>query len=233
MILRRIEHRAAFARSTLAATVLGLAAFAVWSCASKTPGAFTGDDGGLDSGGDDASPSSSGGSSGGSSSGLTLAESGTSSGGLGTGTCKDGMYAGTYECSFDFSSDGGPGSSEGGFNDGGFVVTGNLSFTLSQNTGSGESFIDTASGTFGGTCCLNLFTISSTLGGTLNCNTGTFSGSLTDGGYTGLGMMGMFNGPLSSGYDGTTFTFVNGTWNLYVPGAGNCIGDWTANYTGP
>jgi hypothetical protein len=216
------------------AAVLSLSAAA---CSTKSSGGFSSDDASGGSGDDGASgggssSSSSGGSGGGSSSGLNLNDAGNA-GGMGNGTCKDGMYAGTYECSFNFSADGGPVDTEGGFNDAGFVVTGPLSFSLTQNTGSGESFIDTASGNFGGTCCLNLFTISSTLNGSLNCNTGTFTGTLTDGGYTGLGMMGTFSGPLGSQYNGTNAAFVDGTWSLDVPGAGTCVGDWNAAYTGP
>jgi hypothetical protein len=65
----------------------------------------------------------------------------------------------------------------------------------------------------------------------LNCNTGSFDGMLSNGMYTGFFMTGQFSGPLGADYNGTTFSFVNGTWNLAVPGAGNCIGTWGANYT--
>jgi hypothetical protein len=237
MILRRPG------RGLLAASVLSFSAVAAIGalssagaigCSSKSSAGFSpgGDDSGVDAAGDDGAGGggSSSGGSGGSSSGFSLGEGGASSGGLGTGTCQDGLYTGTYQCSFDFSPDGGAVDTEGGFNDAGFVVSGPLSFTLMQSGTSGESFIDTASGTFGGTCCLGLFTITSNLSGMLNCNTGTFSGALSDGGYTGLGMMGAFSGPLSSGYDGTNFTFVDGTWALNVPMYGTCVGIWTANY---
>jgi hypothetical protein len=201
-------------------------------CSSKGHTQFgsTGDDGGAE-GGDDGSPGSSGGS-GSSSGGISLGDGGTSGGGgMGTGTCKDGTYSGTFQCTFVF---GDGGTSGGGADSGTLAVTGTISFHLMQNAASGESFMSTASGMFSGDCCNKLFTIGATVGGTLNCNSGTFNGSLTDGGYSGfIFLTGSFSGPLTADYNGMTFSFVNGVWNLTVPGQGTCPGTWTASYTGP
>jgi hypothetical protein len=199
------------------------------ACSSKSSTSFgsMNDDGGGGGGTDDGG---SGGSSGGSSSGVINLGDGSpgSSSGLGTGTCKDGTYTGMYTCDFQFSEGG---TSSGGADGGGLTITGNISFQLMHDQSSGESFISTASGTFGGTCCLNLFSITSTLGGTLNCNSGTFTGMLSNGMWMGFFQSGPFSGPLMADYNGNTSTFENGTWNLTVPGAGNCPGTWTATYT--
>jgi hypothetical protein len=161
---------------------------------------------------------------------LMLGDTGASSGGMGTGTCKNGTYSGTFQCTFMFDPDGGAASLAS--DAGGLMITGNISFNLAQATGNGESFMDTASGSFMGTA-VTFFAISADVGGTLNCNTGVFSGSLTNGMYSGfIFLNGSFSGPLGSQYNGTTFSFVNGTWLLSVPGEGSCPGTWTANYSG-
>jgi hypothetical protein len=164
---------------------------------------------------------------------LMLGDAGGSSGGMGTGTCKDGTYSGTFACTFVFNPDAGGDASTVAADAGGLMITGNISFKLMQMTGNGESFIDTASGTFSGTAAA-FFAISANVGGTLDCNSGLFKGSLTGGMYSGfLFINGTFSGPLDSQYNGATFSFVNGTWLLTVPGEGSCPGTWTANYTGP
>jgi hypothetical protein len=201
------------------------------ACSSKSPTQFAsaGDDGGTADGGDDGSGNSSGG--GGTSSGGLSLEGGGSSGGMGTGTCKDGTYTGTFQCTFVFGDGGAP---DAGADAGGLVVTGTISFHLMQQTGTGETFMDTASGMFSGDCCMKLFTISANVGGTLNCNSGTFKGDLTGGMYSGfIFIAGTFMGPLTADYNGTTASFVNGAWNLTVPGQGTCPGTWTASYSGP
>lgn len=219
------------------AALLFSATLSATACSSKSSTSFgstNGDDGGNGVGTDDGGSSSGGSSNGGSSGGINLGDARGSSSGLGTGTCKDGTYTGMYTCTFNFN-DGGPAGAAG--DAGGLVITGNLSFQLLHDMSSGESFIDTASGMFGGTCCLGAFSIASTLGGTLNCNSGTFSGTLTNGTYMGTGiwalffMNGTFNGPLTADYNGSTFAFENGTWDLKVPGIGDCPGTWTATYT--
>lgn len=229
-------------KALFAAGLLAVTALAASSCGSKSSGTgFTSDDGGGSTGDDgQASTSSSSGgyggssgnsASGGSSSGLHLADAGggNSSCTSGTGTCMSGTYTGTYSCSFSYDPNADGGAADASYDDAGFDITGNISFQLNQAMGSGESFMDTASGTFGGTCCAGLFTISANFGGTLDCNSGQFTGNLTNGSYTGFFMMGTFGGPLGSCYDGKTSSFVGGTWSLTVPNEGTCVGIWSAS----
>jgi hypothetical protein len=151
---------------------------------------------------------------------------------MGTGVCKTGMYSGTFSCEFFYDSDAGDGGGGAGRDSGGLVmITGNLSFLLSQSI-SGEIGMDTASGMF----VLNagLTTGSASLSGTLDCSSGSFTGALTGGMYSLLGLFtGPFEGPLTSQYSGASFSFVDGTWSLTVPGQGYCPGTWTAAYEGP
>jgi hypothetical protein len=139
-----------------------------------------------------------------------------------------------FSCNFVFNPDAGSDSGAAVAADaGGLMITGTITFHLSQMTGNGESFMSTASGTFNGTAA-TFFSIMANVGGTLDCGTGKFTGSLTNGTYTGFLLLnGTFMGPLTSDYNGTTFSFVNGTWLLTVPGQGSCPGTWSANYTGP
>lgn len=237
-MIARHRGQALFAAGFLAAT-----AFAGASCSSK--GGSTGfgsDDGGGP--GDDAqggTSSSSSGSSGGgsgSSSGSTGSSSGLvlpDAGGppactTGTGSCMSGNYAGTYSCSFAYDPNADGGATDASYNDAGFDITGNISFQLNQDLASGESFIDMASGMFGGTCCAGLFTLNADLGGQLNCNNGTFTGTLTNGTYSGFFMKGSFGGPITACYDGQSSSF-SGKWSLTVPNEGTCVGIWTASYT--
>jgi len=162
---------------------------------------------------------------------FTLGDTGSSTGGMGTGVCKDGVYSGTFQCTFVFNPDAGDaGGGSVSADAGGLMITGNISFKLTQAMGNGESFIDTASGSFMGTAA-TFFAISADVGGMLNCNTGVFTGTLSNGMYSGfLFLNGTFSGPLNSQYNGTTFSFVDGTWLLTVPGEGACPGTWSANY---
>jgi len=174
--------------------------------------------------------SSGGGSAGGSSGGFTQGDSG----GMGTGTCQTGTYSGPFSCGFYFDQDSGTTAPvDGGAPDGGLVqITGSLSFELAQSM-SGELGQDTASGTFAITAGL-LISGSATLGGTLDCASGSFTGALSGGRYSvffGL-ITGTFDGPLTSDYNGKTFSFVNGGWSLTVPGEGYCQGQWSASYAG-
>ncbi|MGH7439366.1 MAG: hypothetical protein ACRENE_27070 [Polyangiaceae bacterium] len=220
----------------VAAGLLGLTVVAASSCSSKSGGTFSSGDDGPGGGGQDGSSSGASGGGGGSSggfgtsSGLNLSSGGGGSGGMGTGTCKDGTYAGLYQCSFNYNpgADGGAGC-DGGFDDAGFVISGNISFQLAQDLSSGESFTDKASGGFGGTCCAGLFSLEAGVSGQLKCGSGVFTGTLSNGSYTGFFMTGSFSGPLDSQYNGTTYSFVDGTWNLTVPGQGTCCGIWSAN----
>jgi hypothetical protein len=223
---RRAQYIAA------AAGLLALTALAASSCSSKgSGGSFSqGDDAGSGGGDDSGFGASSGGggssSGGGTSSGFSLGE-----GGSGV-TCKDGTYAGTYQCSFNYNpnADGGT-TDDGGFNDAGFVISGDISFQLKQDQTSGENFLSMASGNFGGGCCaiipgMPLFTLDAGVSGQLNCNSRMFTGTLSNGSYTGFGMTGTFAGPLTSEYDGKSF--IMGKWNLTVPGQGTCDGIWSA-----
>jgi hypothetical protein len=196
------------------------------ACGSSKPDLT--DDGDAGTASDAGGSSSSGGSSGASSSG---GSSGVFSGGdtgmgMGTGNCQTGMYTGTFSCGFIYDPDASMPDAAGSF-----TITGSLSFVLKQST-SGELGEDTASGTFD----LNagLTSGSATLGGTLECGSGQFTGALTMGTYSvffGI-FTGDFAGPLTSDYNGTTFSFVNGTWELAIAGEGTCPGTWTANYVG-
>ncbi len=210
------------------------------ACSSKASG-LDGDDGG--GGTQDASTSSSSGSSGGNgSSGGSSGSSSSSSGafatqddgavGMGTGVCKTGTYSGPFSCGFYFDMDAGTTPPvDGGSADGGlFAITGSLSFSLKQSM-SGELGQDVASGTFAISSGLFISGMA-TLGGTLDCSTGVFTGALSNGTYNvffGL-FTGSFDGPLTSEYNGTTFSFVNGIWSLTVPGEGYCQGQWNADF---
>jgi hypothetical protein len=143
--------------------------------------------------------------------------------GLGTGTCKEGTYTGTFSCFYD--ADGGTMAPDGGLS-----ITGTLTLTLTRSS-SGE-FVDTASGNF----TANTVGINATanIGGTLDCNTGWFTGMLTNGTFMGwLIINGTFNGPLGACYNGATSSFVNGTWVMYIVDQagkpiGTCPGTWSA-----
>lgn len=213
------------------------------ACSSKSSGFDSNDDGG-EAGSSGASSGSSGASSSGTSSGGSSGSSGSSSGsfasqndgavGMGTGICKTGTYSGPFSCGFYFDMDAGTTPPvDGGSADGGlFEITGSLSFSLKQSM-SGELGQDVASGTFAISSGLFISGMA-TLGGTLDCSTGAFTGALSDGTYNvffGL-FTGSFDGPLTSEYNGTTFSFVNGTWSLTVPGEGYCQGQWNADFDG-
>lgn len=143
------------------------------------------------------------------------------------GTCKSGTYAGTFQCTFAFASDAGVITSDAG-DAGSLMITGNVSFRLTQVADGGPSF--TSSGTFSGAAG-TFFEISAVVGGTLDCDTGAFQGSLTNGMYSGfLFLNRTFSSPLDSEYNAATFSFVDGTWLLTVPGEGTCPGTWTASY---
>jgi hypothetical protein len=196
--------------------------------AQDTPG-DSGTSSGSTSGG-----SGSGGGSGSSSSGSQGFSQGDSGGGMGTGVCQTGMYTGTFSCGF-ILNPGDAGLDASSPDASPFPpITGNLSFVLSQST-HGELGQDMASGTF----VLNagLTTGMANLDGTLDCASGQFTGSLSGGTYSisffGLPFFsGTFEGPLTSAYNGTSFSFTDGTWALNVANEGECPGTWTANYVG-
>jgi hypothetical protein len=193
----------------------------------------------VDAGGDDAtagSTSSSGGVSSGGSSGSTgeFTHPDSAGGGMGTGVCQTGMYSGSFSCGFYQDPDAGTtapmdgGSAEGGI----LQIMGTLSFLLTQST-SGELGQDMASGTF--VIGAGFFVSGmATLAGTLDCASGLFTGMLANGTYSvffGL-LTGTFDGPLTSDYNGKTFSFVDGVWSLTIPGEGYCQGQWNADYVG-
>jgi hypothetical protein len=220
---------------TLAALVG--AATAPVACGNNKGSTFSPDNSGDDGGGPSGSTSSSGssggiasgGSSGSSSGGAFM--TGDSSGGMGTGVCKTGMYSGTFSCEFYLDSNAGDAGDAAVPDSGGlFMITGNLSFLLTQSI-SGELGMDTASGSFA--INAGITPGMATLSGTLECGSGTFTGALTGGQYNFFGFTGNFDGPLASQYNGATFSFVDGTWAITIPGQGYCPGTWTANYDGP
>ena len=205
------------------AALVGVVGASIACGSSKTD--LSNDDAGTasDSGGSSSGGSSSGATSSGGSSGMF--SGGDSGQGMGTGNCQTGMYTGTFSCGFIYDPDASMPDAAGAF-----TITGSLSFVLKQST-SGELGEDTASGTFD----LNagLTTGSATLGGTLECACGQFTGALTAGTYSLLGIFtGGFAGPLTSDYNGTSFSFVDGTWALVIAGEGTCPGTWTAHYVG-
>jgi len=212
--------------------VVAMTTCVVVACSGKGPSGFAGSDGPTSSDAGDDAPGSA--SFDGGDNPLNLGDTGTSISGMGTGVCKDGTYSGTFMCTFIFDPDAGADDAgEVSADAGGLPITGTISFQLTQNTGSGESFIDTASGTVNGTAA-TFFTIMGNLGGTLNCNSGVFVGNLSNGAFMDDGpvklISGTFGGPLSSQYNGTTFSFVDGQWLLTVPGEGRCKGTWSASY---
>jgi hypothetical protein len=146
---------------------------------------------------------------------------------LGTGTCKEGKYSGTFTCYFD--PDGG--TQAPAADGGGFQVTGTLTLTLTRSP-TGE-FQDVASGKFTADTS-SLISATADLSGNLDCNTGKFTGQLANGMYSGwIFINGTFQGPLASDYDGTNFAFVRGTWVMTIPNTGTCPGTWSAHYVGP
>jgi hypothetical protein len=218
------------------------------ACGSSSSGSFNGPQGGGEDGGDTASSSSSGSiatasGSGGSGSGGTFSASGAGS--TGNGTCKTGEYAGMFSCYFyqvfDAGLDDMPDSGGVG------PVTGTMSFALTQNqtAGVGEGTgTDFAMGTFAASLS-GVIQADADLQGMLDCSQGAFTGNLINGVYgfgNGMGDAGplssggasnTFMGPLESGYDGTSAQFVNGRWSMTIPTLGECIGSWSAAYSGP
>jgi hypothetical protein len=147
----------------------------------------------------------------------------------GSGTCTSGKYRGTFACTLMLTGDATAPDA------GSFAVTGTVSLDLAPPDG-GSPVVEMATGTFSGVCCLGSFNLSADLSGSTNCNSGTFSGQLTNGTTTGTGIYALFSGgtfssPLTADYDGSNF--VNGTWQMTIAGLGTCPGTWSASYTGP
>jgi hypothetical protein len=221
--------------------LIGAAALA-FACGSSSSGGLNGNDTSGD-GSDASTTGSSGGGSGSGSGGGGSSSStfGGSSGGtaMGTGTCQTGNYSGMFSCLFYYGVDAGIGNApdSGGLG----PITGTMSFMLTQDISSqGEiGTTDTASGTFLATTG-GFIAAAANLQGTLNCSQGKFTGQLVNGEY-GFNIGGMpapdpnnkFQGPLVSDYNGSTSTFANGQWSMFIAGEGPCIGTWTATYSGP
>jgi hypothetical protein len=147
-------------------------------------------------------------------------------------TCKSGKYLGTFQCEY-----AGPGPDGGAPT--GFVVTGPVEFTLSQSQ-NGE-FLEVKGGTLNGAALLAIF-FTASLSGELDCQTGVFDGSVTDGTY-GLPPppppllpgppFGFFEGPTSATYSSAGPALTNGRWAFTVKNAqglaqGSCVGTWSA-----
>jgi hypothetical protein len=145
--------------------------------------------------------------------------------GLGTGTCKDGTYKGNFSCMFE--PDGGAAAADSSAFP---PVAGTLTLKLTKS--STDEFVDVASGTF--TASSDGINANATIGGTLDCNSGVFTGQLTNGTYSGWFVInGTFQGPLRACYDGSNASFVDGSWVMTIAGAGTCPGGWSATYSGP
>jgi hypothetical protein len=145
-------------------------------------------------------------------------------GSAGATNCKGGHYSGTFAGSYTSYL-------TSLFGLGGFplMVTGNVDMDLQQTamTSSGEfagmTTYSIANGTIEG-FANNVFPYHCDMVGTLDCDTKQLVGGglrncwycvglfvSTDGG--GCSVYGHFDGPLNASYDGTTFSFVDGTWN--------------------
>jgi hypothetical protein len=119
-----------------------------------------------------------------------------------------------------------------------------LAFTLNgQRSGSGEFTELTISDGFVKGAADGLFPFDGVLAGTLDCTTKTFTGTLTGRYCVGpcLGANeGQFVGPVTGNYDGTNFTFTNGTWDLLEAMGNKPLfadnyggnGEWSATWVG-
>lgn len=136
--------------------------------------------------------------------------------------CKAGHYVGTYNCNVS-----GPGIEAGTY-----PLSGPVDLRLAQAQ-SGE-FLSVSGGTL--TSAAGFLGMSATVTGTLNCQTGAFSGTLTNGTLTFLILpAGTFAGDLSASFV-SSGPKLDGSWTLVGQGttAGySCAGPWTATWQGP
>jgi hypothetical protein len=218
-----------------------------YACSSSSSGGLTGNADQGDGGSSGASSSSSSGGAGSSSgAGSSGVFSTSGAGNTGNGTCKTGEYAGTFSCSFYEIFDAGIDFDGGGMTPVAGPLTGTMTFALTQDetAGVGEgSGTDLAMGNFVASLA-GIIQANADLQGTLNCGAGMFTGNLINGVYglgsgnpdatpvSGGGASNTFMGPLQSSYDGTTAAFINGRWSMTIPSLGECIGTWTASYSG-
>jgi len=115
-----------------------------------------------------------------------------------------------------------------------------LGFTLNAQQGGGEIPTFTISDGYVKGTADGLFPFEGVLMGTLDCQTKTFTGTLT-GGYCVGPCVGLneanFTGPVHGTYDGSTFSFTAGTWELTEEGSDQAIafefggsGNWNAKW---
>lgn len=115
-----------------------------------------------------------------------------------------------------------------------------LGFTLNAQQGSGEIPSYTISDGYVRGTADGIFPFEGALSGTLDCVTKTFSGTLT-GGYCVGPCLGIneakFSGPVHGTYDGISFSFTAGTWELVEEGSDQAIafefggsGAWNAHW---
>jgi hypothetical protein len=254
--------------TTLALVAPAACLLVVAACSGKGGGVLTGDDGSNNNNDDASASSGDNSSSGSSSSGGGVFNGGDGGNAQGATDCKGGHYTGTFTGSYTsyltnfFGLGGLP-----------LMVTGDVEMDLQEMVTMTNGEVPTitfniANGTISG-LANGLFPYHCDMVGTLDCNTK----KLIDGGIknctycvglftqTDAGVClatGHFAGPLTSDYDGKTFSFVNGTWNgsealglddagltslpegggvndagLYVgPGNFGGSGNWTAMYVG-
>jgi hypothetical protein len=156
-----------------------------------------------------------------------------------TGECRAGKYEGGFD----------------GFYSSGYTFVGvpipvfgldavgpGLGFTLNAQQGGGEIPTFTISDGYVRGTADGLFPFEGVLTGTLDCQTKTFTGTLT-GGYCVGPCVGVneakFSGPVHGTYDGTTFSFTAGTWELTEEGGDQALafefggsGAWNAAWVG-
>lgn len=115
-----------------------------------------------------------------------------------------------------------------------------LGFTLNAQQGGGEIPTFTISDGYVRGTADGLFPFEGVLTGTLDCQTKTFTGTLTGGYCVGpcAGVNeGKFTGPVHGSYDGSTFSFTAGTWELTEEGSEQALafefggsGNWNAKW---
>jgi hypothetical protein len=137
--------------------------------------------------------------------------------------CKPGHYVGTYSCNVLWGGD-------AGFR---YALTGPVDLTLDKGQ-SGE-FLTVSGGTLKSMAAG--LTLDATVVGQLDCQTGQFSGNLTNGEVSipPFPPGGTFSGPLAASFDSTNPT-LDGTWTLIggttFAGA-SCHGPWNAVLQNP
>ncbi len=142
--------------------------------------------------------------------------------------CKEGAYEGMFACNYEMFP-------EGGVPLGGLVsvpAAGKIKLSLRRSV-LGE-FYEVTQGEFSGDAS-GVVVFQAQLSGELNCQSGAFTGMLSEGKAISLGVLEYdFGGPLAAHYDHANAELVEGSWSLTVAQtAGACIGTWSAKYVGP